>query len=142
MVRHGKVYGKVEASQPPRFGISTTEKRFVPSTYFRDQSEGLFFAHEVGQIRVYNSVALLKRVAAGEDVFGIVVLNLLQRSVFPLFCLAAGHHGHAHLNIRIPFVATAKNEVAFKRTDTPDTCGIAMCSGIRIDDVFKDGAIV
>ena len=99
-------------------------------------------AHEFGKVCVDDAVALLDGIVAREDVFGIVVANLLQRGVFAVFRFAAGHHRHTGLHIGVFGIATAQNEIAFKRTDAPDACGIAMRTGVCENGVFKRGAVV
>ena len=72
------------------------------------------FAHEIGKVRVDDAVALLDGVVAREDVFRIVVANLLQRGVFAFLRFAACHHRHAGLHIGVSCIAPAEDEVTFK----------------------------
>ena len=99
-------------------------------------------AHEFGKVCVDDAVALLDGIVAREDVLGIVVANPLQRGIFAIFRFAACHHRHAGLHVCVFGIATAQNEIAFRRTDAPDACGIAMRAGVCENGVFKRGAVV
>ena len=133
--------------------------RIISCPFAKSKSEGLPFvhvqmrggrgglehyaiAHEFGKVCVDDAVALLDGIVAGEDVLGIVVANPLQRGVFAIFRFAACHHRHAGLHVCVFGIATAQNEIAFKCTDAPDACGIAMRAGVCENGVFKRGAVV
>ena len=98
--------------------------------------------HELRKISVDDAVALLDGIVAREDVLRIVVANLLQRRVFSVFGFAVAHHGHARLYVGISGIALAENEIAFKRTYSPDACRIAVRTGVGVDYIFKRWPVV
>ena len=99
-------------------------------------------AHELGKICVYDAVAPLDGIVAREDVLGIVVANLLKGRVFAILCRAVGHHSHAGLHICIFGIASAENEIAFKRAYPPYACRITMGTGVGVDRIFKRRPVV
>lgn len=98
--------------------------------------------HELGKVCMDDAVALLDGIVAREDVLGVVVANLLKRGVFAVFGLAVVHHRHARLHVGIASIALAEYEVAFKRSDTPYACRIAVGTGVGVDYVFKRRPVV
>ena len=96
-------------------------------------------AHELRKVCVYDAVALLDGIVAREDVLWIVVANLLERRVFSVFGFAVVHHGHARLHVGVSGIALAENEIAFKRTYSPDACRIAVGTGVGVDHILKRG---
>lgn len=99
-------------------------------------------AHEFRKVAVDDAVALLDGIVAREDVLGVVVADLLKRSVFAVFGLAVVHHRHARLHVGVAGIAPAKDEVAFKRSDAPYACRIAVGTGVGVDYVFKRRSVV
>ena len=99
-------------------------------------------AHELRKVCVYDAVALLDGIVAREDVLWIVVANLLQRRVFSVFGFAVVHHGHARLHVGVSGIALAENEIAFKRTYSPDACRIAVGTGVGVDYILKRRPVV
>ena len=89
-----------------------------------------------------DAVALLDGIVAREDVLGIVVANLLQRSVFAVFGLAVVHHCHARLHVGVSGVAFTENEIAFKRTYSPYACRISVGTGVGVDHIFNRRPVV
>ena len=98
--------------------------------------------HELGKVCMDDAVALLDGIVAREDVLGVVVANLLKRGVFAVFGLAVVHHRHARLHVGVASIALAEYEVAFKRSDTPYACRIAVGTGVGVDYVFKRRPVV
>ena len=99
-------------------------------------------AHEFRKVAVDDAVAMLDGIVAREDVLGVVVANLFKRSVFAVFGLAVVHHCHARLHVGVAGIAPAEDEVAFKRSDAPYACRIAVGTGVGVDYVFKRRPVV
>ena len=105
-------------------------------------SERCVVAHELREIPVDDAVALLDWIVAREDVFWVVVANLLQRSVFSVFSPSLVHHCHARLHVRVAGVTIAKDEIAFQCTDSPYACRIAVGAGVGVYHVFNRRTVV
>ena len=89
-----------------------------------------------------NAIALLNRVATSENEFGIIVANPLQGCIFPIFGRFVGHDGHRHLGVGVVGVSMPEDEVAFKRTDSTDTGGIAVGSGVNVNGILKCRTVI
>ena len=132
-LRRGRIYARP---------VLDWRKRKRSASVFVRGLEHRAVAHELGKVCVDDAVAPLDGIVAREDVLGIVVSNLLQRGVFAVFRFTVGHHRHADLYVGVIGIATTQNEIALKRADAPDACGIAMCTGVCENGVFKRGTVV
>lgn len=89
-----------------------------------------------------NAVAFLDGIVAREDELWIVVANLLQRRVFPVFRGFVGNHRHGDLCIGVIRIAPPEDEVAFKRADASDAGRIAVGARIDVNGVLECGTVV
>ena len=66
-------------------------------------------------------VRLLNKIISGYQILGIIILYLLKRPVFPVFCFYAVHDRHSDLNIGIIKIIPVKDKITFKFAEFSDT---------------------
>ena len=69
---------------------------------------------------------MLDGIVAGEQVFGIIVFDVFQGSVFPFFRADVIHNGHGHLRIGVISIAAGHYKIAFQFPDASDADVIAL----------------
>ena len=104
--------------------------------------EGSLFLHELGDVGMNDAVPLLNGIASRQQVLGVVVFNLLERSIFALLGGPVGHDGHCDLNVCIAHLWVPQDEIALQLSDASDTDLATLCESVTINDVLKDGPVV
>ena len=89
-----------------------------------------------------DAVPLLNGIASRQQVLGVVVPDLLERTVFALLCCPVGHDGHGHLNICVSHLRVSQNEIALQLPDASDADLATLRERVAIDDVLKDGPVI
>ena len=105
-------------------------------------SEQLVFLHEWRNVYVKYSAAMLDQVVSGDQILRIVVSDAFERSVFPILRVDAVHDCHSNLDIRVIYIVSVENKVAFQLSNSADADVIAFGPGISIHDVFQCGAVI
>ena len=89
-----------------------------------------------------DAVPLLNGIASCQQVLGVVVFNLLERSIFALLGGPVGHDGHCDLNVCIAHLWVPQDKIALQLSDASDTDLATLRESVTINDVLKDGSVV
>ena len=89
-----------------------------------------------------DAVPLLNGIASRQQVLGVVVFNLLERSIFALLGGPVGHDGHRHLNVCIAHLGVSEDEVTFQLSNASDADLATLRESVAINDVLKNGPVV
>ena len=89
-----------------------------------------------------DSAALLQQVVRCQKILGVIILDLLQRTVFPVLGFLALRDGISHLEIGLVGITVAEKEVAFQRADSADTDTVSSAFCVKIRDVLQNRAVI
>ena len=89
-----------------------------------------------------DAVPLLNGIASRQQVFGVVVSNLLERAVFTLLGGPVGHDGHGDLDVCIAHLGVPEDEITFQLADASDADLATLRERVAIDDVLQHGPVV
>ena len=70
--------------------------------------------YEVNEIRMYDPVSFLKQTVGGKKIFGIIIPNLLRRSVFSVLCMFAFENRKGDLNIGMDNIKPKDDSYKYK----------------------------
>lgn len=106
------------------------------------QTERPSFPDELRHVLMHDAAAILDGIVAGDDEFGPVVLDPLERTVLALLGRTVVHDGHRHLHVGVLHLGRAHDEIALQLADTPHTHLVAQAPRVVVDDVLKHGTVV
>lgn len=98
--------------------------------------------HELHQIDVPNPAALLQQIVRCQHVLGVIIADLLQRSVFPILGFLALRDCIRDLEIGVICVPVAENEIAFQCTDSSDADAVSAAFCVEIADILQDRPVI
>ena len=86
--------------------------------------------------------ALLQEVVCRQQVFGIIVLDHFQRTVFQIFGFSALRDGVGHLKISVVCLAVTEDEITFQHSDPSHADAVPPAFRVKKRHVFQHGAVV
>ena len=89
-----------------------------------------------------DAIALLDGIASRQQVLGVVVPDLLERTVFALLRCPVGHDGHGDLDVCVSHLRVPQDEIALQLSDAPDADLATLRASVAINDVLEDGPVV
>ena len=107
-----------------------------------DSSEFLTFRDEIHKVAMDDPAPFLKQVVRRHDVLGVIVVDRLKGTVFPVFGLLAREDRHSDLDVGIVHLRAPQDEIAFEAADPSDADGASFALSVEVDDVLKAWAVV
>ena len=87
-------------------------------------------------------IPVLNEIVSGQKVFGIIISDVLQRTIFPVFGIETVHDGHSYLNVGVIDRISLKDKVTFQFSDSADTDVVTFGPCVYVYNIFQHRAVI